>query len=135
MALDLGTRIGVDGKRYPIGGDVPDSSDAENRAVLPIFGVPGSGQVPVWNVLRGRLEWGEGGGGAGGASYEEFQMVLDGLTAAVAEVNDLPPRVDDLEASRVSSTTLTGIERVTQVEYDSLTPNETTLYVIVAGGA
>jgi len=60
--LHEGTRIGADGKRYPIGGDVPSDPDPYRRLSVGVYGTPTEGQVPVWNAERGRLEWGAGGG-------------------------------------------------------------------------
>jgi hypothetical protein len=118
MALFTGTRIGADGRRYPADAeDIPDNADEERPKLVPVFGVPADGEVPVWNDTRNRLEFTAAGGGGGGETPE--------LTA-------LEERVTDLEASAIlSASGVTHIEQVTQAEYDALTPDANTVYVIV----
>jgi hypothetical protein len=123
MALYTGTRIGADGKRYALEAeDIPEDSDSENRSVLPVFGVPASGEVPVWNSTKGRLEWGAGGGGADEERLDDIEAVNTAQDTAI----------DDLEATRVSSTTITSIVKLSQAAYDAIgAPVASTLYVIV----
>jgi len=158
MALFTGTRIGADGRRYPVDAEnIPDDADEERPKMVPVYGVPAEGETPVWNATRNRLEFSTGAGGEGGGGDVEARLTavegdvttletsvtnLAGLPArvttletTVSDLGDLPGRVDILEtdtADMVISTTVTTIEQVTQAAYDALgTPDPATLYVIV----
>lgn len=154
MALFTGTRIGADGKRYPSDAeDIPADSDEERPRMVPVYGQPADGEVPVWNADKRRLEWGagSGGGGEGGggdgideariAAIEQtnteqntaltsISQALDGLSPAFVDIGD---RLGELEATTiVSDSGITNLETITQADYDALSPPDpNTVYVIV----
>lgn len=110
MAQYSGTIIGADGRRYPVGGTVPNKAEDQHRTVIPVFGPPQDGQGPVWSGTKERLVWGASGGGG----------------------TDTDARLDAIETAAVTSTTVDTIVKLTQAAYNALAPpNPTTLYVIV----